>query len=230
MEMKCTFPQAQKLQGYRGAFSTESCCFTDSQTRSGFFFPQKTVARTRVPGGKKSFCVLSLPVHGTAEVTRKERGAGADPLTILASTHTWHRPIGSARRVMGQEHCRTSSQVRNAPMRWAQGQPPIGLPDPPGNPTARGHLGATGPGTHQRSQGSWCVPQQRASPHSRTSCPRPPSLESSSPAPTTKGARGLPLSPLTWVAVGSSRAGTRPTEEEEEDRHEEGARSCHGGC
>lgn len=50
------------------------------------------------------------------------------------------------------------------------------------------------------------------------------------PSPYHRGALGLPVCPLTWMAVHSSRAGTRPAEEKEEDRHEEGARSCHGGC
>lgn len=94
-------------------------------------------------------------------------------------------------------------------------------PDPPGSPTARGHLGATGPGTHQRSQGSCCVPQQRASPHSPTSCPRPPSLGSFSPQPLPqKGPVAFPYAPLPgwlWAAAGSGpgpqrrrrRTGTR---------------------
>lgn len=88
---------------------------------------------------------------------------------------------------MGQEHYKTSSQgagrVRNvSPLQWAQGHPQqssLVQPDPPGSPTARGHLGAAGPGTRQESQSPWCVPQ----PTHPTSCPRPPSLGHSSPQP-----------------------------------------------
>lgn len=139
---------------------------------------------------------------------------------------------------MGQEHYKTSSQgagrVRNvSPLQWAQGHPQqssLVQPDPPGSPTARGHLGAAGPGTRQESQSPWCVPQQRPSPHTPHPVLARHRWGTPVPSPYHRGALGLPVCPLTWMAVHSSRAGTRPAEEKEEDRHEEGARSCHGGC
>lgn len=85
MEMEGTLLQAQEVQGYRGAFSTERC-FTDSQTRSEFFFSENSGRDESARWKEKFLC--PVPSLCTAEVTRKERTAGADPLTILASTYT----------------------------------------------------------------------------------------------------------------------------------------------
>lgn len=134
---------------------------------------------------------------------------------------------------MGQEHSQGAGGVRNAPaLQWAQGHPnrapwySLTLLAAPLQgaiqvPQVLGHIrGRRVPGVSHNS-----APAPTA-PH-----PVLAAITGELQSPATKGARGLPLCPLTWLAVGSSRVGTRPTEEEEEkDRHEEGARSRHGGC